>query len=104
MSKITIFKAELTFNSYCLFNNSGGMKQKEHLYILDRAEKGEYVVVSLGSGRGFLRRLADLGIYPGARFSVVSSGRGGGPIILSIKGSRIGIGRGMATRIIVKRM
>jgi len=76
---------------------------KKSVNTLESVGMGVYLVVSLGGGAGFIRRLADLGIYPGAPVSVVSSRKGGGPIILSVKGCRFAIGRGMASRIYVKR-
>jgi Fur family ferric uptake transcriptional regulator len=79
------------------------MIRNQKAHTLEGAVTGEYTVVSLEGGTAFTRRLADMGIFPGSHLGVVSSGRGGGPIVLSVKGSRIGIGRGMAARILVKR-
>ena len=61
----------------------------------------EFEVAELKGGRGFIRRLSEMGIYPGVKLSIVSN-QGFGPIILAVNSTRIAIGRGMAMKIIVK--
>ncbi|MCC6024622.1 MAG: ferrous iron transport protein A [Thaumarchaeota archaeon] len=51
---------------------------------------------------GAAKRLADLGILPGARIKVVRKAPLGGPIEIEVHGSRFMIGRGLASRIIVE--
>jgi len=61
---------------------------------------GEKVVVrDVIGGMGIRRRLESMGIYPGEEVEVVSAQ--GGPIILNVKGCRLGIGCGMAYKIMV---
>ena len=79
------------------------MTDEKHISGLDKVEKGRYIVVSLGGGRGFVRKLTDLGIYPGAGLEVLNSDKGGGPLRLSIKGGHFGLGRGVASRIYVRK-
>jgi ferrous iron transport protein A len=50
---------------------------------------------------GFQRRLEDMGLTPGTRIMVVKSAPFHGPIEISVRGSRLAIGRGMADRILV---
>ena len=52
-------------------------------------------------GWGFQRRLEDMGLTPGTRVMVVKSAPFHGPIEISVRGSRLAIGRGMAERILV---
>jgi ferrous iron transport protein A len=52
-------------------------------------------------GWGFQRRLEDMGLTPGTRIMVVKSAPFHGPIEISVRGSRLAIGRGMADRILV---
>jgi len=59
-----------------------------------------YVVKEVKGGWGLRRRLAELGITPGTRIQVIKSS-GGGPVLVSVKGSRIALGWGVAMRIIV---
>jgi Fe2+ transport system protein FeoA len=69
----------------------------------DQAERGRYRVVSIEGGGGFRKKLARLGIYPGSFLDVLSSSGGRGPVRLSIMGSHFGLGRGMASKILVKK-
>jgi ferrous iron transport protein A len=52
-------------------------------------------------GWGFQRRLEDMGLTPGTTIMVVKSAPFHGPIEISVRGSRLAIGRGMADRILV---
>ena len=51
-------------------------------------------------GRGLSRRLAEMGLVPGERMEVLN--RGPGPFIVSVKGTRLLLGRGMAERVLVR--
>ena len=48
-----------------------------------------------------LKRLTDLGLTPGTRITVVKSAPFNGPLEINVRGSRLAIGRGMASRILV---
>ena len=62
---------------------------------------GETVeVAAIRVGWGLQRRLADLGLTPGVRVRVVSSGRPG-PVVLDVRGSRLALGYGVAHKIMV---
>ena len=78
------------------------MQNRQQALELDNVNNGKYAVVRITGGSGLLRKLTDLGIYPGSHLEVVSSSQRGGPILLSVKGSRFGLGRGMASKILVK--
>ncbi|RLC77223.1 MAG: ferrous iron transport protein A [Chloroflexi bacterium] len=58
-------------------------------------------VESLRGGRGFVARLAALGFTPGAEVIMVQN-YGYGPVIVSIRGSYIALGRGEAAKVLVK--
>ena len=47
------------------------------------------------------RRLCDLGLTPGTKVTVVKSAPFNGPLEVSVRGSRLAIGRRMADRILV---
>jgi Fe2+ transport system protein FeoA len=49
----------------------------------------------------FSKRLSDLGLTPGTKVTVVKSAPFNGPLEVSVRGSRLAIGRGMANRILV---
>lgn len=58
------------------------------------------VLRSIDGGRQLRGRLAALGLLPGTELEVIQNS-GHGPFVVSVKGSRIVIGRGMAARISV---
>lgn len=69
--------------------------------MLGRARAGQTVkVVSLGAGWGLQRRLADMGLTPGAEVKVISSGRPG-QVVIEVRGSRMALGHGVAMKILV---
>jgi Fe2+ transport system protein FeoA len=49
----------------------------------------------------FSKRLNDLGLTPGTKVTVIKSVPFNGPLEVSVRGSRLAIGRGMANRILV---
>jgi ferrous iron transport protein A len=63
-------------------------------------EVGE--VHKLVGGWGFMSRLATLGFTPGAKFTMVQN-FGHGPLIVSIRGTRIALGRGEAAKVYVTK-
>jgi len=71
------------------------------LIPLTAVRVGQTVRVSRVDGGQELRsRLCALGLTPGTPVEVVADG--GGPVVLSVLGSRVMIGRGMAARIQVR--
>jgi DtxR family Mn-dependent transcriptional regulator len=50
---------------------------------------------------GFEKRLMDMGLTPGTEVLVVKSAPFHGPLEISVRGSRLALGRGMAKRIFV---
>lgn len=61
----------------------------------------QFVLVGVNGGRGLLHRLAELGIRPGARFSVLNKGRSG-PFIISMRHIRLILGQGLVHRMMVR--
>jgi len=51
---------------------------------------------------GFLKRLMDMGLTPGTKITVIKSAPFRGPIEVYVRGSRLALGRGMATKIFVE--
>lgn len=58
-------------------------------------------MVGVQAGRGLQGRLAAMGLVPGAEIEVVR-GSARGPFVVSVKGCRLMLGRGMAHRILVE--
>jgi ferrous iron transport protein A len=71
---------------------------------LSAVRSGEWVQINrMQGGRTFLSRLASLGFTPGARLKVVQN-FGRGPIIVNLRDTRVALGRGEASRIVVEQL
>ena len=69
------------------------------LAFLSEGEVGK--VVEIRAGRGLTRRLLAMGIAPGMRVKVLKSS-GPGPILVEVGQTIIGLGRGVAMKIMVE--
>jgi len=58
-------------------------------------------VIGINAGRGLQRRLTDMGLTPGVQIRVMN-GQYAGPVLIDLRGSRLGLGRGVAQKILVK--
>ena len=68
------------------------------------AGTGEAVrVVGIWARGGLARKLADMGMVPGAEIRLVNR-QGVGPVLVDLKGSRLALGRGMAMKIMVEEV
>jgi len=76
---------------------------KERIPLSNLAPGEMGVVHELTGGWGFVSRLATLGFTPGARLTMVQN-FGHGPLIVSIRDTRIALGRGEAAKVLVERM
>lgn len=74
------------------------MKRILPLAALPEGCKGK--VVKVEAGLGLVRRLGEMGFVKGARVKMLRSTSG--PIMVQLYGSRIALGRGVASRIIVE--
>ena len=75
-------------------------EERISLSVLSPGKVG--VVHQLDGGRGFVSRLAALGFTIGAEVTMVQN-FGHGPIIVLVRDTRVALGRGEATKILVKR-
>ena len=57
-------------------------------------------VVSVSGGRGLVKRLNDMGFSPGAEVAVLNRAMAG-PLMVMVRGTKVAIGRGLATKIMV---
>ncbi len=68
---------------------------------LDQLADGQKgVVTTLHGGHGLVSRLATLGFTPGATVEMVRN-HGHGPLIVSVRGSQIALGRGEAAHVLL---
>ncbi len=64
---------------------------------------GEHAtILSFGSGRAVQNRLASLGFTPGVDVDMTQN-YGFGPLIVTVRGTRVALGRGEAAKIMVRR-
>jgi len=70
---------------------------------LDSIRESQKVkVINISGGWGIRQRLAGLGIHPGNEITVKKSAIMRGPILISIHGNQVALGRGIARKIIVE--
>lgn len=76
--------------------------KREPVMPLTMVSPGEKVrIESFNSGRGITRRLKDMGLNVGMEVHVISKGNPG-PFLVAVKGTRLGIGHGVAHKIMVR--
>ncbi len=76
------------------------MEQKQ-TRLLSAVRAGETVkIVSVQAGRGLNSRLASMGLMSKVQITVVNNSHPG-PFVISVKGSKMMLGRGMAHKIMV---
>lgn len=59
-------------------------------------------ILNIYGGPGLRNRLASIGIFPGSILKIVKSAPG--PLIVEVSGSRIALGKGMASKIEVEEV
>ena len=75
---------------------------KPHIPLTELTADQEGAVVALRGGSNFVSRLATLGFTPGARLTMVQN-FGHGPLIVRVRDTRIALGRGEATKVVIER-
>lgn len=75
--------------------------EQDKLIPLSKIKSGKKVkLAGVEAGRGLNSRLAAMGLLPNVEITVVNNGHPG-PFVISVKGSRMMLGRGMADKIMV---
>jgi ferrous iron transport protein A len=73
----------------------------EQLKPLSTVESGRTVKLArINAGQGLNSRLASMGLVPGVEITVVNNGHPG-PFVISVKDSKMMLGRGIAHKIMV---
>ncbi|HOF20708.1 MAG TPA: FeoA family protein [Bacteroidales bacterium] len=70
--------------------------------LIDLQEGQSGIVLSLNGGRNLTKRLADLGMGPGTRITVLRTSLFSGPVQVEVTGSKLVLGRGLASKILVE--
>ncbi|PWH15935.1 MAG: hypothetical protein DDG60_04935 [Anaerolineae bacterium] len=69
---------------------------------MSRLATGEHAtILSFGGGRAVQNRLASLGFTPGVHVDMAQN-YGFGPLIVTVRGTRVALGRGEAAQIMVR--
>ena len=76
-------------------------KDSPSVELLNAPRETDLEIVSLIGGRSMIQRLSALGLTQYATVKILKGG-GSGPMIVEVRGSRVGIGRGISCRIIVR--
>ena len=75
--------------------------QDKHLRPLSAVTGGETVkLAKVEAGRGLNNRLASMGLLPNVEITVIKNAHRG-PFVISVKDSKMMLGRGMAHKIVV---
>jgi ferrous iron transport protein A len=70
---------------------------------LTRLQTGESATLfDLGCGRGLVGRLTSLGFTPGVKLTMAQNYRHG-PLIVTVRGARVALGRGEAAKMMVQQ-
>ena len=75
--------------------------KNEHKLLSQVVEQSVVRVVGTQCGRGMSARLASMGLRPGVLLKVLKSA-GPGPLVVAVGHSRLGLGRGIAHKIVVE--
>ena len=67
---------------------------------LEEGQKG--IIREIDGGRHSSKRLADLGLAPGVEITIITSSFFSGPVQISVCGSKLVIGRGLAGKILIE--
>ena len=79
------------------------MPENNHRISLSEMPVGEdATILAFMGGRMVNNRLASLGFTPGVRVTMTQN-YGRGPLIVTVRGTRVALGRGEAARIVVAR-
>jgi ferrous iron transport protein A len=75
-------------------------KNGTSLTVLEDGQTG--IIVSVSGGKILTKRLADLGITSGTEVKVIRRTLFSGPVQVEVAGSRLVLGNGLASKIIVE--
>ena len=86
---------EIRINGRCSHNTS-------QLSLAELPVNEHATILSFSGGHVEIRRLASLGFTPGAEVDMTQN-YGHGPLIVTVRGTRVALGRGEAAHIVVER-
>lgn len=78
-------------------------RKRELVPLVDLKNGEEGVVIFLRGGRGLVRRLADMGLTRDTKITVNKSAPFRGPIEIQVRGTKLALGRGVASKVFVHK-
>jgi len=96
-------------NSYDYIGDSSSLDSQEeaaserldvNAFLLSEAQPGQQVWVKGFQGKGGISRLLAMGITPGSQLQILSH-QGSGSVVVAIADNRLGLGAGLASRVLV---
>jgi len=79
------------------------MKKGKELFLINLKPDEDAELISILGGQMVTKRLADLGLTPGTKIKVLRKASFFGPIEIEVRGSKLVLGRGIASKILVKK-
>ena len=79
------------------------MKEGKELFLINIKSGEDAEIISILGGQMVNKRLSDLGLTPGTKIKVLRRAPFRGPIEIEVRGSKLVLGRGLASKILVKR-
>lgn len=78
-------------------------KHNQNLVSISNLKQGQFGKISfIRGGRNVLQRLLDMGLTPGTKICVVNIAPLGGPVELSVRSSKLALGKGVASKVFVE--
>ena len=90
------------------FRNRGNFNKhdsrgNEEIISLTSLSEGEYgVIINAFGGFGLVRRLAEMGLTPGAKVKLLRKSPFRGPVQIEVRGIALALGYGVASKVFVK--
>jgi ferrous iron transport protein A len=78
------------------------INKKDRMSLIDIKDGRSGIIISVLGGRILTKRLADLGLTTGTEIKVIGRTLFSGPVQIEVCGSRLVIGRGLASKITVE--
>ncbi|EKE01432.1 MAG: hypothetical protein ACD_21C00132G0003 [uncultured bacterium] len=80
------------------------MKEKNETSLVSLEKDQHATIVSIAAGHKATKRLADLGLTPNTPIKVLRKAGAHGPIEIKLRGSSLVLGKGIVSKILVKKL
>lgn len=77
-------------------------RTEESRRLIDLEDGQKAIIISITGGKMLIKRMADLGLTSGTEIKILSRALFSGPVQVEAVGSRLVLGWGLASKIIVK--